>query len=64
MIRLVIIENVEEVRQGLKYLLGLDSELEIIKAYGSAEPFIESFPLLTVPNIILMDIGLPGIFLC
>ncbi len=61
MIRLIIIEDVEEVRQGLKYLLSLDAELEIIKAYGNAESFINSFPLLTVPNIILMDIGLPGI---
>lgn len=61
MIRLVIIEDVDEVRQGLKYLLSLDSELEVIKAYGNAEPFIESFPLFNVPNIILMDIGLPGI---
>jgi DNA-binding NarL/FixJ family response regulator len=61
MIRIVIIEDVEEVRQGLKYLLSLDSELKIIKAYESAESFIKSFPLLTAPNIILMDIGLPGI---
>ncbi|MCK5674062.1 MAG: response regulator transcription factor [Spirochaetales bacterium] len=61
MIRLVIIEDVDEVRQGLKYLLSLDSELEIIKSYSNAESFIQSFPLLTVPNIILMDIGLPGI---
>ncbi|MDA3938601.1 MAG: response regulator transcription factor [Spirochaetia bacterium] len=57
----MIIEDVEEVRQGLKYLLSLDSELKIIKAYESAESFIKSFPLLTAPNIILMDIGLPGI---
>ncbi|RKX86414.1 MAG: DNA-binding response regulator [Spirochaetes bacterium] len=61
MIRLVIIEDVDEVRLGLKYLLSLDSELEILKAYGNAESFLQSFPLLTVPNIILMDIGLPGI---
>ncbi len=61
MIRLVIIEDVEEVRQGLRYLLNLDPQIEILKTYARAEPFLESFPLLTIPDIVLMDIGLPGI---
>jgi len=60
MIRLVIIEDIEEVRQGLWYLLSLDPELEILHTYPRAENFIESFPLLALPDIVLMDIGLPG----
>ncbi len=61
MIRIVIIEDVEEVRQGLRYLLSLDPQIEVLKTFSSAEPFLESFPLLTIPDIVLMDIGLPGI---
>ena len=60
MIRLVIIEDVEDVRQGLRYLLSLDPQLEVLKTYARAEPFLEAFPLLTIPDIVLMDIGLPG----
>ena len=61
MIKIIIIEDVEEVRQGLKYLLSLDPHIEVLKTYSSAEPFLESFPLFNIPDIILMDIGLPGI---
>ena len=60
MIRLVLIEDVEEERQGLRYLLSLDPQLEVLKTYARAEPFLESFPLLTVPDIVLMDIWLDG----
>ncbi len=61
MIKIIIIEDVEEVRQGLKYLLSLDPNIEVLKTYSMAEPFLESFPLFNIPNIVLMDIGLPGI---
>ncbi len=61
MIKIIIIEDVEEVRQGLKYLLSLDPNIEVLRTYSMAEPFLESFPLFNIPNIVLMDIGLPGI---
>ncbi len=61
MITLSIIEDIDEVRQGLKYLIDADPDIKVLKTYSKAETFINSFPLLTVPDIILMDIGLPGI---
>ncbi len=61
MIKISIIEDIDEVRQGLKYLIDADPEISVIKTYKKAETFIDSFPLLTIPDIILMDIGLPGI---
>lgn len=60
MIKISIIEDIDEVRQGLKYLIDADPEIFVIKTYKNAETFLDSFPLLTVPDIILMDIGLPG----
>ena len=61
MINLCIIEDIDEVRQGLKYLIDADPDIHIIRTYNKAEGFIDSFPLLAVPDIILMDIGLPEI---
>ncbi len=60
MIELSIIEDIDEVRQGLKYLIGADPEIKVLKTYTRAEEFIDSFPLFGIPDIILMDIGLPG----
>ncbi len=61
MIKLSIIEDIDEVRQGLKYLIGADPGIRVLKTYSKAENFIDSFPLFVTPDIILMDIGLPGI---
>jgi len=61
MINISIIEDIDEVRQGLKYLIDADPDISVIRTYSDAESFISSFPLLAVPDIILMDIGLPGI---
>ncbi len=60
MINISIIEDIDEVRQGLKYLIDADQDISVIRTYSDAESFISSFPLLAVPDIILMDIGLPG----
>ncbi|MFP4151263.1 MAG: response regulator [Alkalispirochaeta sp.] len=60
-IQIVIVDDVEEVREGLRYLIGLDSGLQVVSAVKSAE---ELERLMrgdrTEIDLILMDIGLPG----
>ncbi|HEB10052.1 MAG TPA: response regulator transcription factor, partial [Spirochaetales bacterium] len=59
MIKLVIVEDVKEVREGLKYLLSLDKEITVVKAYKDAEGLLKDLSIMTTPDVILMDIGLP-----
>ncbi len=60
MIELSIVEDIDDVRQGLTYLIDADPDIKVLKTYCKAEDLMDSFPLLAVPDIILMDIGLPG----
>ncbi len=60
MIRIVIVEDKKAVREGLTVLLGMSSELTCINQYSNAEDMLENL-VADAPNIILMDIGLPGI---
>lgn len=50
-----------EAREGFKYLLGLDSEIHVLKTYDRAEDLISDAEVLSLVDIILMDIELPGI---
>ena len=59
-IRLIIVEDQKEVREGLRYLLGLDPRIQVLQAFDRAEALLDALPLLAVPDLILMDIGLPG----
>lgn len=61
MIKVSIVEDIDEVRQGLKFLIDADPEIKVIRTHRSAYEFINTFPLLDIPDILLMDIGLPGI---
>jgi DNA-binding NarL/FixJ family response regulator len=56
----MIVEDQKEVREGLRYLLGLDPRIRVVKTFESAESFLESLPSLVPPELVLMDIGLPG----
>ncbi len=60
MIRVMICEDVEDVREGLKYLLNMDPEIEVVDAVPTAEKLFLTVEEHGVPNIILMDIVLPG----
>lgn len=59
-IGIVIVEDEREVRLGLKYLLNLDRDLMVVKGYQRAEELLEDLERDIVPDIILMDINLPG----
>lgn len=60
MIKLMICEDVKDVREGFRYLLNMDRDIKVVAAYPSAEELLEGMAELGAPDIILMDIELPG----
>jgi DNA-binding NarL/FixJ family response regulator len=59
-VSLAIVEDEKNVREGLRYLLGLDGRIRIAASFGKSE---ELFAYLEAGNrvdIVLMDIHLPG----
>ncbi|MBS1918990.1 MAG: response regulator transcription factor [Bacteroidetes bacterium] len=59
-ITLIIVEDLEEVRDGLKNFIGLSSDFKILDTYQTAEEALVGIPALK-PDIVIMDINLPGI---
>src|SRR6056297_3236204 len=60
MIRLMICEDVKDVREGFRYLLNMEEGMKVVDAYESAEQMLKGMKHLGAPDIILMDIELPG----
>lgn len=60
-LRVFIVEDEKEVREGLKYLLNLYSEIKVARTFSCAEDLIADLESGRDADIILMDIGLPGI---
>lgn len=60
MIRIVIVEDSLEAREGFKYLLRLDQEIKILKTCERAEELLDDQDILEMTDVILMDIELPG----
>ena len=58
-IKVSIVEDLAEVRQGLSELIISDKELLMMENFDNAESAIEKIPLLE-PDIVIMDINLPG----
>jgi DNA-binding NarL/FixJ family response regulator len=58
-IRICIVEDLKEVREGLVTLLTLDERFEILAAWADAEMAEEELPAWQ-PDIVVMDINLPG----
>ena len=58
-IRICIVEDLKEVREGLVSLLTLDERFEILAAWSDAELAEEELPAWQ-PDIVIMDINLPG----
>jgi len=60
-IKVSIVEDISEVRDGLKYLLNIDQQIDVSKTYRCAEDFLKELGSLDPPDVVLMDIKLPGI---
>ncbi|MFL5740858.1 MAG: response regulator [Flavisolibacter sp.] len=59
-ITLTIVEDLDEVREGLNRFLSLNPEFKVLDTFKTAEEAICDLPALK-PDIVIMDINLPGI---
>ena len=58
-ITLAIVEDLEEVREGLKQFLSLDNGFTVLESFSNAEDAITRLVVLK-PDVVIMDINLPG----
>ena len=58
-ISLAIVEDLAEVREGLKQFISLNPEFTILGTFQTAEEAMHKLPQLN-PDIVIMDINLPG----
>jgi DNA-binding NarL/FixJ family response regulator len=58
-ISLSIVEDLDEVREGLKQFISLSPEFKVLDTFKAAEEAVYSIPRLK-PDIVIMDISLPG----
>ena len=58
-ITLAIVEDLDEVREGLNNFLALDPEFKVLDTYKTGEEASVDIPRLK-PDIVIMDINLPG----
>ena len=58
-ISLAIVEDLAEVREGLKQFISLNPEFTILGTFQTAEEALQRLPQLN-PDIVIMDINLPG----
>lgn len=59
-IRVMIVEDQAMVRGALAALIALERDLEIVAECADAESALDKIPT-TMPDIVLMDVGLPGL---
>lgn len=60
MIKVCIVEDIHEIRDGFKSVLDLSGEFKCCGTFGNAEDAIDKIPELN-PEIVIMDINLPCI---
>jgi DNA-binding NarL/FixJ family response regulator len=58
-ISIVIVEDLDEVRNGLKSFLALSDGFAVLDTFKTAEEAVQDIPKLQ-PDIVIMDISLPG----
>ena len=60
MIKVVIVEDIKEIREGLQLLINSNKAFSCPTTYSNAEEALSSIPA-SLPDVVLMDIHLPGI---
>ncbi len=58
-IRVSIVEDLTEVREGLARLIRSDNEMQLLQNFENAESAIRSLPFIKA-DVVIMDINLPG----
>lgn len=59
LIKVCIVEDLKDVRDGISAILTLDDRFEVLSGYANAEIAAEELPAWQ-PDIVIMDINLPG----
>lgn len=59
-VSVAIVEDEKEVREGLRYFLGQDERIRVVASFGRAEELLAWADRTPEPDIVLMDIHLPG----
>lgn len=59
-IAVAIVEDNDDIRMGTSYILSSSRACSVVGEYSNAEDLIEDFER-SAPDVVLMDIGLPGI---
>ncbi len=60
MITVCIVEDLEDVRNGLAAIINMTDGFKVLKTFANAEDALQNLSLLQ-PEIVIMDINLPGI---
>lgn len=60
-LKLAIVEDIEDIRNGLKEYFSQQTEVQEVEVFGNMEDILERLKNNYQPNVILSDIGLPGI---
>ena len=58
-ITLAIVEDLDEVRDGLRNFISLSPDFKVLDTFKTAEEAVDDLPKLN-PDIVIMDISLPG----
>lgn len=59
-IRIAIVEDMTDVREGLRYYLNMEKQFRVLGFYDAAEKLLEDFKKGLIVDVILLDIELPG----
>lgn len=60
MILIGIVEDDEQIRKGIQSFLNRQDNFECNWSYGSVEDLLNNLSSRAIPNVLIMDIGLPG----